>query len=248
MSLEGARMLVVGASAGIGRQIGLAAARAGASVAFAARRKDRLDDLVRVTRSSQAVMLDVTDRASVDAGVAEAVAALGGLDVVVFTSGVASLSPLAEETETSWRRMLDTNVVGAASVAAAVVPHLDASGVLLFTSSTNTHRRLWGLSAYGASKAALDRLAEGLRDEHPTLRIVRAVIGPTTGTEFGDDFDGPTLSEAMQRWVAGSTHTATMMEVEDVGEVAVRLLAVLRAFPTVDIPVVHLDPAGGPMH
>jgi hypothetical protein len=39
-----------------------------------------------------------------------------------------------------------------------------------------------------------------------------------------------------------------MMEVEDVGEVAVRLLAVLRAFPTVDIPVVHLDPAGGPMH
>jgi NADP-dependent 3-hydroxy acid dehydrogenase YdfG len=245
MSLEGTRVLVLGASAGIGRQISLAAARAGASVAFAARRNDRLDDLVNLTRSGHAVVIDVTDRASVDAGVAEALGALGGLDVVVFTSGVASLAPLAEETEANWRRMLDTNVVGASSVAASVLPHLDASGVLLFTSSTNTHRRLWGLNAYGASKAALDRLVDGLRDEHPTVRIVRAVIGPTTGTEFGDDFDVPILSEAMQRWIAGSTHTATMMAVEDVGEITVRLLAVLRAFPSVDIPVVHLDPAGG---
>jgi NADP-dependent 3-hydroxy acid dehydrogenase YdfG len=238
-------VLVVGASAGIGREIGLAAARAGATVAFAARRKDRLDEAMQTAGSGHAVVLDVTDRESVESGVADAVSALGGLDVVVYASGVASIAPLSQETEENWRRTLETNVVGAATVASVVVPHLGDAGIVLFTSSSNTHRRLWGLTAYGASKAALDRLVDGLRDEHPNVRIVRAVIGPTVGTEFGDEFDMPTLNEAMSRWITEGQHTLTMMSAEDVGEVTVRLLSTLRAFPEVDIPQVHLDPPGG---
>jgi NADP-dependent 3-hydroxy acid dehydrogenase YdfG len=239
-------VLVVGASAGIGREIGLAAARAGATVAFAARRKDRLDEAMQAAGSGHAVVLDVTDRESVESGVADAVTALGGLDVVVYASGVASIAPLSHETADNWRRTLETNVVGAATVASVVLPHLGDAGIVLFTSSSNTHRRLWGLTAYGASKAALDRLVDGLRDEHPNVRIVRAVIGPTVGTEFGDEFDMPTLNEAMSRWVTEGQHTMTMMSAEDVGEVTVSLLSTLRAFPEVDIPQVHLDPPGGP--
>src|SRR2546430_195454 len=186
MGLTGARVLVVGASAGIGREIGLAATRAGATVAFAARRKERLEDAVADAGSGIAVVLDVTEPSSVEQGIDIAVGELGGLDVVVYASGVASIAPLSDETEDSWRRTFATNVIGAATVAKVALPHLAPEGVLLFTSSSNTYRRLWGLSAYGASKAALDRLIEGLRDEHPSVRIVRATLGQTVGTEFGD--------------------------------------------------------------
>ena len=246
MSLERARVLVVGGSAGIGREVGIAAARGGAVVAFAARRADRLDDAVAAAGSGCAVTLDVTDRTSVEAGVATAVQALGGLDAVVYASGVASISPLRDETEDNWRRMFDTNVVGAASVASAVIEHLEDRGVMLFMSSTNTYRRLWGLSVYGATKAALDRLVDGLADEHPGVRFVRAVLGPTTGTEFGERFDMPTLTEAMDRWVGARQHPATMMDAPTAGDVLARFLAVLHEFPGVGIPVVHLDPSGGP--
>jgi NAD(P)-dependent dehydrogenase (short-subunit alcohol dehydrogenase family) len=245
MSLDGARLLVVGASAGIGRQIGLAAARSGAVVAFAARREDRLREAVEAAGGGHAIALDVTDRAAATAGVQRAVDALGGLDAVVYASGVASIAPLAEETEENWRRILDTNVVGAATVAMAALPHVDGGGVLLFLSSSNTHRRLWGLTAYGASKAALDRLVDGLRDEHPSTRCMRVTIGPTAGTEFGDAFDGATLTDAMPRWVVAGQQTARMMTVEQAGDAIAAVLALLRAFPAVSIPHLDLDPAGG---
>lgn len=245
MGLTGARVLVVGASAGIGREIGLAATRAGATVAFAARRKDRLEHAVADAGSGIAVVLDVTEPPSVERGIELAARELGGLDVVAYASGVASIAPLSEETEENWRRTLATNVIGAATVAKVAIPHLSRDGLLFFTSSSNTYRRLWGLSAYGASKAALDRLIDGLRDEHPTVRMVRATIGQTVGTEFGDAFDGQTLADAMPRWIVGGQQTATMMSCADVGEIAAGILGLLRTYPTIDMPHVELGPAGG---
>jgi NAD(P)-dependent dehydrogenase (short-subunit alcohol dehydrogenase family) len=245
MRLAGTRMLVVGGSAGIGRETGLAASRAGATVAFAARRKDRLDEAVEAAGGGHAVVIDVADAASVAHGVDEAVAALGGLDVVVMASGVASIDPLVDETEESWRRVLETNVIGAASVVKTAMPRLDDAGLFVFTSSTNTYRRLWGLSAYGASKAALDRLVDGWRDEHPHVRMLRVSIGPTIGTEFGDSFDRDTLAAAMPRWIVGGQQTAKLMSVHDVGDVLAELIGLLRAFPDVDIPALQLEPPGG---
>jgi NAD(P)-dependent dehydrogenase (short-subunit alcohol dehydrogenase family) len=189
--------------------------------------------------------MDVTDGASVAAGMAEAVGHLGGLDVLVYASGWASLAPLAEETEDNLRRMFETNVIGAASVVRAALPHLTPATILAFLSSTNTHRRLWGLSGYGASKAAFDRYVIGLRDEHPRLRVVRLRIGSTIGTEFGDGFDGATLTEALARWVVGGVHTARLMAVPDVASVVVGVLSLLRSHPGVDMPEVLLDPPGG---
>jgi NAD(P)-dependent dehydrogenase (short-subunit alcohol dehydrogenase family) len=124
---------------------------------------------------------------------------------------------------------------------------MSADGVMFFCSSTNAHRRLWGLTGYGSTKAAVDRLVDGLRDEHPEVRFVRAVIGTTIGTEFGDSMDPDLLVEAMPRWVVAGQQTAGMMTPDQVGEVAVDVLGTLLRHPGVEIPVLPLDPTGGPL-
>lgn len=247
MALTGARTLVVGASAGIGRAIGLRAAELGAEVVFAARRAERLEEARAAAGAGHVVVLDVTDEAEAVEGVARSAELLGGLDVVVYASGVASLAPIAGDGMDRWREMFDTNVIGAAVVAREAISRLDPGGIVLFCSSSNTHRRLWGLTGYGATKAALDRLIDGLRDEHPDVRFVRAVIGPTIGTEFGDSFDGSVLDEAFPRWLVSGRQTAELMQPEEVAAVIVDVLSTLRANPKVDISRVELDPPGGPL-
>src|SRR3954449_3373731 len=112
--LEGARVLIVGGSAGIGQETGLAAAKAGAKVAFAARRADKLQELVTQAGGGCAVQLDVRDEASIVDGVSHAVDELGGLDAVVHSAGMARMGTLANENAERWREVLETNVIGAA--------------------------------------------------------------------------------------------------------------------------------------
>jgi NADP-dependent 3-hydroxy acid dehydrogenase YdfG len=245
MSVKGARILVVGGSAGLGRETGLQAARAGASVAFAARRKDRLDQAVAEAGGGVAVQLDVTDPASVEAGVADALAQLGGIDVLLYASGWADMAPLHTETADHWQRMFATNVIGASSVVQALLPALPSDAVLAFLTSSSTDRRLWGMHGYAATKAALDRYLVGLKDEQPKLRITQLQIGPTIGTEFGNDFAGDVLTEGLARWVTSGSHMAGLMTVPDAGGVILGVLALLRAHPAVDLPRVQVDPAGG---
>lgn len=245
MSLDGTRLLVVGASAGIGRRVALLAAKAGAQVAVAARRRDRLEALVADMGRGHAVPFDATDEDQVRAGVPAAAEALGGLDAVVIACGMATMRPTVDHVADEWRQMLTTNVIGPALVASAALGHLSDRGVVLFTSSSNTHRRMWGLSGYGTSKAALDRMIAGLRDENPQYRFVCASLGPTIGTEFGDEFQGEILGEAMPRWIVSGQMTRGMMPVEELAAVVVDLLATLAAHPEVDIPRIDLDPPGG---
>jgi NAD(P)-dependent dehydrogenase (short-subunit alcohol dehydrogenase family) len=252
MGIGGARVLVVGASAGIGRAVGVTAAGEGAHVAFAARRKDRLEEVVAevaaVSPRSVAVELDVRDEASVVAGIASTVDQLGGLDAVVHCAGVASVAALADVDAARWREVLETNLIGSALVANAAIPHLAASGGVLFLcSSTTDERHRWGLSAYGVSKAGVNRLVESLRAEHTDVRFVRATIGSTLGTEFGDSFDGEVLTEAMTRWVAGAQHDASYMSLASLADTIVRVLDTLLAHPDVDISRITIEPPGGPL-
>jgi NAD(P)-dependent dehydrogenase (short-subunit alcohol dehydrogenase family) len=245
MSLAGAKVLVVGGSAGIGRALGVAAVRAGAEVVFAARRADKLDAAVADAGGGHAVVLDVCDEAGIDAAVEEAAAALGGIDVVVQDAGVARLARFTEVDAAQWREVLDTNVVGPSLVTRAVLPHLPAGAIVVFCSSTTDEQPRWGLAAYGASKAALNRVVDSYRAERPDVRFVRAVIGSTVGTEFGDGFDGELLQEAFARWIVNAQGTAQMMTTDDLVPVLVDLLTTLRAHPGVDLPRVDLAPTGG---
>ena len=247
--LKGARVLIVGASAGIGQETGLAAAKAGAKVAFAARRVDKLEELVAQAGGGCAIPLDVRDEASIADGVARAVDHLGGLDAVVHSAGTARMGTLADENAERWREVLETNVIGAALVAQQVIPHLAASplGVMLFCSSTSDDQPRWGLSAYAVSKAALNRLVEELRHEHRDVRFIRTTIGSTIGTEFGNNFDGEILMQALAQWVVSAQATAKMMTAPDLGAVLSELLDMLLRHPDVDMPQLSLEPPGGTM-
>ena len=248
MRLEGAKLLVVGGSAGIGREFGEQALRAGARVVFAARRAEVLGEITRASDDAYGVAVDICDETSVARALAETTEHLGGLDAVLHTAGSARLGLLADQGADAWREVLETNVMGPALVARAAVPYLTpGAGVMVFCSSTVEDQPRWGLSGYGVSKVALNRLVECLRLEHENLRFVRATIGSTIGTEFGEKFEMDTLNEAFAQWIVRAQHTTEMMAVADVAAVLLDLVGTLLEKPGVHIPTVKVEPPGGPL-
>src|SRR5690348_4621818 len=166
------KIVVVGASSGLGRCIGVDRGRRGDQVALLARRHDRLVEAAEEAGpGAVAIQCDVTDEKSCRAAVEEAARRLGGIDGLVYSTGVGPLSPVEELTAEVWRRAFDTNVIGAALVTAAALPHLkDASGTVAFMSSVSASLTApWpGFAAYNVSKAALDKMVDSWRTEHPT--------------------------------------------------------------------------------
>ena len=202
MSLNGSRILVVGASTGIGRATGLVATKQGARVAFAARRQHLLEEAVAEAGAGcVAVPCDVRDPASCEAAVARTVAELGGLDAVVYATGMSPLAKLHEASHDLWRDVFDTNVLGAGRIAAAAFPHLrEAGGRLVFLSSNSTERPFPGLGVYAASKAALDAFVQAWRSEVPEVPAVRVVVGPTNSGNFTASWDQELAVEMFGRW------------------------------------------------
>ena len=171
--------------------MGLALAGEGASVAFAARSRDKLDAAVAGVRGRPAIALpcDVRDEASCRAVVAATVDAFGGLDALVYSAGMGAFRELADATADDWRTVLDTNVVGAALVTAAAVEHLRAtSGHAIYLSSESAlHHTPWrGIGIYIASKRALDSMVRSFALEVDDVHFTTYVVGSTGGTEFLD--------------------------------------------------------------
>src|SRR4051812_18467185 len=179
------RAVVVGASSGLGRCIAKGLAGDGAQVALLARRKDKLDDAVQEAGGEAiAITCDVTDPSSPPAAIEEAARALGGIDALVFATGVGPLAALVDIDADTWQRTFATNVTGAALVTAAAVPHLEASkGAAAYLSSVSASVTApWpGLGAYAVSKAALDKLVEAWRTEHPSVGFTRVIVGDCSG-------------------------------------------------------------------
>ena len=206
--VEGCHVVVAGASAGIGRATAVALAAAGADVAALARRPDVLDEVVVQAAADGhpgqivAVACDVRDDATCRAAVADAAERLGGIDAVVYATGVNHLAPLAETTPEDWRRLFETNVVGAASVVAAALPALRASGGRVALLSSDSVADPWpGLGAYAATKAALETVTAAWRAEEPDVTFSRVIVGPTI-TGMAEAWD-PERSVAMfERWHA----------------------------------------------
>ena len=121
------RTVVVGASSGLGRCIAVGLGKRGARVALLARRQARLADAAKEAGADALpITCDVTDEASVKAAIEQAASELGGIDALVYATGIGPLARLADVDATAWRRLFDTNVIGAALVTAAAVPHLTA--------------------------------------------------------------------------------------------------------------------------
>jgi NAD(P)-dependent dehydrogenase (short-subunit alcohol dehydrogenase family) len=127
--------VVVGASSGLGRAIAIGLARRGAQVALLARRRDRLERAAaEAGTSARAVPCDVTDAESCRAAIDEAASHLGGIDALVYATGVGPLARIADIDAETWRRAFDTNVIGASLVTAAALPTWPSRRALRCTS------------------------------------------------------------------------------------------------------------------
>ena len=140
---------------------------------------------------------------------------LGGIDALVYATGIGPLARLADIDAATWRRLFDTNVIGAALVTAAAIPHLTASsGVAAYLSSISASLTPpWpGLGAYAVSKAALDKLVEAWRAEHPGVGFTRVIVGDCAGgegdsmTEFANGWDPELAAEMGTIWSGPPVH------------------------------------------
>jgi NAD(P)-dependent dehydrogenase (short-subunit alcohol dehydrogenase family) len=227
MSIEGRRLLVVGATSGVGRAIAARAAAAGARVVAVGRRSERLEELAAEGHGELVgVRADVRMEDDCHRMVDEAVGVLGGLDALIYATGMSPLGRLVDTGADEWHAVLETNVVGAALVCRHAIPHLKRSdGRAVFLSSVSVEDPRPFLVPYGASKAALDSLIRGWRNEHPDLCFIRIVVGPTA-TEFSAGWNPATLGELAEVRAERGLVKATVMTAD---EVAAQVLDALMA-------------------
>ena len=171
MTLVGKVALVTGASSGIGAETARKLALEGMIVGLAARRVDRLEELVAdiTTAGGKALALptDVVDPASCKAAVGTLIHHFGQVDVLVNNAGLMPLSNVDSLKVDEWQRMVDVNISGVLNATAAVLPQMMAqqSGHIFNMSSIAGRKVFTGLAVYCATKAAVAAFSDGLRME-----------------------------------------------------------------------------------
>jgi len=243
------RTVVVGASTGLGRCIAIGLGQRGARVALLARSVDKLERAAEEAGNGAiAIACDVTDEPACRAAIAKAAAELGGIDAFVYTPAIGPLARLAETDAVTWQRTFATNVTGAAIATAAALPALtESSGTAVYLSSVSASLTPpWpGLAAYAVSKAALDKLVEAWRIEHPGIGFTRLVVGDCAGgegdamTHFANAWDPDLAAEIGQQWVSKGYLSGSLI---DVNEVVGVVDAVLRCGATASLPSVTVAP------
>ena len=184
-ALRGSVALVTGASSGIGEATARTLAGQGATVAVAARRKDRLDELAAQI-DGLAIEADVTDREQAVAAVERTARELGRLDIVINNAGVMLLGPIVDAPVEEWDRMVALNVQGLLYVAHAALPHLfDAAehgarrvADLVNVSSVAGRRVGAGGGIYQMTKHGVGVFSEALRQEVTSRHVRSSLIEP----------------------------------------------------------------------
>ena len=203
-NLAGRTAVVTGAASGIGEAIAVQLAGQGARVALLARRGERLAELAAKIEAdggqALAVVVDVTDDASVEAAAARIHEAYGPVDLVVNSAGVMLPNPVDDGRIDEWQRMLDTNVTGVLRVIRAFTGDLVAVAAegrtadLVNISSIGAHITFPNYAVYRATKAAVTYLSQSLRTElgPRSVRVTNVEPG-LTETELGSHIDNPEL-------------------------------------------------------
>lgn len=185
--LTGKVALVTGASSGIGRASALALCAQGAKVVVAARRIDKLTALAAEIKShgkeALAVQMDVTNKASIDAAVLEAIKTFGRLDILLNDAGTADGAAFLDMTEDVWNKVLNTNLKGYYLVAQAAAKEMAKNKwgrIINITSiaSGGVGVGFAGSAAYCSSKGGVVGLTEALADELAPMGILVNAIGP----------------------------------------------------------------------
>lgn len=238
--LTGRRVLIVGASSGIGAALARAVVAGGGQVAISARRVERLEALVAEMGAGTALVGDSTDADAARAVTNGAVEAMGGLDAMVYAAGYGVLQRLVDTDPAVWADMFAVNVLGANHATAAALAHLDPDGVVAFVSSRTVIDANPIFASYSSTKAALDQCIRTWRLEHPTRRFLRIVMGNTFPTEFGDHMGSDLLAEALDAWGTQAI-PGGFMATDDVGVALAEVLATALDHPGIDLCDVQFD-------
>ena len=229
---SGKKILVIGASAGIGAGLARRLAAEGAHVHLAARRGDKLAEHVDAIRAAggtaSAHQCDIASGASV-AALFESVARDGeALDAMINTSAVLRLEAFATQREDTWREIIAVNLSGAICATQHALAHMlpRQRGHVIHVTSTAGALAIPYLTIYSTTKAGLGHFLAGLRGEYGKsgVRFTELQIGATGGTEGGGAGAHPLGEDAIrqiQRW----TGAPAMMAVDDVVEAALYALS-----------------------
>jgi len=212
--LEGLRLLVTGAAGGMGRSHCERLADEGASVIAldVVQAKSELEETAQAVRERGGVAVtgvaDIRDFEDLAAVVADCVAGLGGLDVVVANAGVYDTpGPSWTVDPAVWNRSLDVNLTGAWHTVKACVPHFGDGGSVVLVSSTAGIKGIAGASHYSAAKHAVVGLARTLANElgaegirvnsvHPGSVRTPMIINERVFANLCPDIENPTEADA----------------------------------------------------
>ena len=209
IDLSGRVALVTGASSGLGRRFAQVLSGAGAAVALAGRRVERLKDLRAAIEAdgcdAHVVRLDVTDTDSIRSAIAHVETEVGNIDILVNNAGVSTLRRLTETTPEDFDSLFDTNTRGAFFVAQEVAkrmiarsqgaaPGTWAGGRIINIASMAGMRVVPQLGAYAMSKAAVVHMTRAMAQEWGRFGInINAICPGYIDTELNHaqwDTDG----------------------------------------------------------
>ena len=192
MEISGKVVLITGASAGIGLATVRRFAREGARLALVARSAECLEQLAEELRAlggdALAIPADLCDPAQVKRAVAETARHFGRLDILINNAGQAAAGTIANLNPADFRQIIDLNVFAPLIAMQEAIPLMrrQDGGLILNVSSMVSKMRIPGLSAYAATKAALNMLSDTARVELAAEHIrVISIFPRLTATDFG---------------------------------------------------------------
>jgi len=205
VKLKNARVIVTGASQGIGRAIALEFGRRGARVALASRDRPALEEVATSIKAEggTAVVIptDVTAEGAVEQMAKEAIRELGGIDILVNNAGRGMSATIGDASSADVEALFSLNVLAAAAAIRAVLPIMRAqrSGMIINISSMAGRVVVPRIGYYSASKFALTAIGDALRMEesHRGIKVMNVFPG-TTRSNFGENRLGSRGRQAHQ--------------------------------------------------
>jgi uncharacterized protein len=205
VQLKNARVIVTGASQGIGRAIALEFGRRGARLALASRNRSALEALAASINaeggSAVAIPTDITAEGAAKHMADEAIRELGGIDILVNNAGIGMTAPIGDASSGDVDKVFALNVLAAAAAIRAVIPIMRAqrSGMVINISSMAGRVVIPRIGYYSATKFALTAIGDALRMEesHHGIRVMNVFPG-TTVSNFGENRLGTRGRQAHQ--------------------------------------------------